>query len=87
MNNRSSRILLLVALMFGYSLVVIPVANAYMDPGSGSFVIQMLMGATLGAAVAIKVFWHRIVGFFSRKRRTEGQDSEGQDSDRATDTR
>jgi hypothetical protein len=76
LNNRSSRILLVVALIFGYSLVTIPVANAYMDPGSGSFIIQMLLGATLGAAVAIKVFWRRIVGFFSRKRRTEGQDSD-----------
>lgn len=81
MNNRSSRILLLMSLILGYSLVPIPVANAYMDPGSGSFIIQMLIGAMLGAAVAIKVFWRRIVGFFSRKRRTEDQDS-----DRATGT-
>lgn len=76
MNNRSSKILLMVSLILGFSLVVIPVANAYMDPGSGSFIIQMLIGASLGAAVAIKVFWRRIVGFFSRKRRTEGRDSD-----------
>jgi hypothetical protein len=45
----------------------IPAANAYIDPGSGSIIFQVLVGAALGVSVAVKVFWRRIVSFFSRK--------------------
>ena len=32
---------------------------AYLDPGTGSLIIQMLIGALVGGAVAAKVFWRR----------------------------
>ncbi len=32
---------------------------AYLDPGTGSLIIQMLIGALVGGAVAAKVFWKR----------------------------
>jgi hypothetical protein len=35
-------------------------AFAYIDPGSGSLVIQMLIGALVGAGIAIKVFWVKL---------------------------
>ncbi len=35
-------------------------ALAYVDPGTGSFVIQGIMAAVVGVAVAVKMFWHRI---------------------------
>ena len=48
-------------------LLTVPSANAYVDPGTGSFIFQVLIGAFLGAAVALKVFWKRIWGFITRK--------------------
>lgn len=39
---------------------------AYLDPGTGSVVLQMVVGGVLGAALTIKLFWRRIVGFFKR---------------------
>lgn len=46
--------------------------SAYLDAGSGSYILQMTVGALLGAAVAVKVFWRRVsafvVGKLSRKR-------------------
>jgi len=42
-------------------------AQAYVDPGTGSFIFQAVIGAALAATVAIKVFWKRITGVFSRK--------------------
>jgi hypothetical protein len=39
---------------------------AYLDPGTGSVVLQMVVGGLLGAALTIKIFWRRIVGFFKR---------------------
>lgn len=42
---------------------------AYLDPGSGSMVLQLLIGGILGGALFIKLQWRRIVGWFSRKYR------------------
>ena len=51
-------------------------AHAYIDPGTGSFVIQGIIAAVVGAGFAIKVFWHRIVTSFSRKSATEDDDDD-----------
>lgn len=39
-------------------------ALAYLDPGTGSVFMQILLGGLAGLAVAGKLFWHRITGFF-----------------------
>jgi hypothetical protein len=31
----------------------------YLDPGSGSFILQILLAALLGGAYAIKVYWKK----------------------------
>lgn len=49
------------------SFVLLPSANAYVDPGSGSFVFQALIAGLLAAGMAIKVFWRKIAAFFTRK--------------------
>jgi hypothetical protein len=36
----------------------------YLDPGSGSFILQVLLATILGAAFAIKVYWTKIKGLF-----------------------
>jgi len=41
-------------------------AEAYLDPGTGSFLLQLLIGAVLGAGFAVKMGWHRITGFLGR---------------------
>lgn len=38
---------------------------AYLDPGTGSYVFQIIVGIALGAAFAIKAFWVRIKMFFT----------------------
>ena len=35
-------------------------AYAYLDPGSGSVVIQMLIGALAGVGITMKIYWHKI---------------------------
>lgn len=47
-------------------MVTPAIAHAYLDPGTGSFVLQMAVAAILGAAFTIKTFWKKIVGFFKR---------------------
>jgi hypothetical protein len=38
----------------------------YLDPGTGSFIIQILLAGLLGLGVAVKVYWNKIVKFFNR---------------------
>ncbi|HYG69957.1 MAG TPA: hypothetical protein VD838_19930 [Anaeromyxobacteraceae bacterium] len=42
-------------------------AAAYLNPDSGSLLLQVLLGGAAGLGVAFKLLWHRIVGRFSRR--------------------
>ena len=41
-------------------------AYAYIDPGSGSIMLQMLVAGLLGAAFTLKTYWRRIVSYFKK---------------------
>ncbi len=46
-------------------LVAMPApAHAYLDPGSGSMLLQALLGGIAGVAVFVKMYWRRIVARF-----------------------
>ena len=36
---------------------------AYLDPGTGSMLLQLLVGGTAAAGVAAKLYWRRILRF------------------------
>jgi hypothetical protein len=38
-------------------------AHAYVDPGAGSLILQLIIGGIGGAFVAFKLFWGRIRNF------------------------
>jgi hypothetical protein len=40
---------------------------AYIDPGTGSYVLQMAIAGALGASYAVKHYWERLKSLFSRK--------------------
>ena len=44
---------------------------AYLDPGSGSMLLQMLLGGIAGVAVSIKMFGKRLLRFFTFWKRDE----------------
>jgi hypothetical protein len=46
----------------------------YLDPGSGSFIIQMLLAGLLGIAVAVRIYWKKIVAFFRKGKAGNIQD-------------
>lgn len=45
--------------------------NAYLDPGSGSIILQMILAGLLGIGVVVKVFWKKIVGLFRPNQKEE----------------
>ena len=45
-----------------------PLPLAYLDPGTGSVILQAIIGAVIGALVMLKVYWHKVKAVFSRKK-------------------
>lgn len=49
---------------------------AYLDPGSGSILIQILIAALLGIAVAVRASWGRIKKLFGKGQADEQTDDD-----------
>lgn len=41
-------------------------AQAYIDPGAGGMLVQLILGGVAGAAVVLKLYWSRFKARFSR---------------------
>ena len=54
-------------------------ALAYLDPGTGSMVLQLLLGGIAGAVVILKLYWRRFVGLFRGHAREESEPSSSED--------
>ncbi len=39
-------------------------AEAYLDPGAGSYILQMLLAGALGAIFTVKLYFQKIKSFF-----------------------
>jgi hypothetical protein len=44
---------------------------AYLDPGSGSLIVQLLVGGVAALGVSVKMFWGRILSFLHIRRDEE----------------
>ncbi len=58
---------------------------AYIDPGSGSYFFQLLIGGLLGAAVAVKLLWRRVWAFLTGRRSRERDSKRSTSSERSVD--
>ena len=58
-------------------------AHAYLDPGTGSYFIQIALAAIVGALFAVRLFWGRIKAFFRKlfSKEVEEEELEGQDGE------
>jgi hypothetical protein len=50
----------------------------YLDPGSGSFLIQLAIAALLGLGVAFRASWSKIRGWFGIKPKPTEDDDESE---------
>ena len=53
----------MVVVFLSFFLVTEP-AFAYLDPGTGGMLIQIVLGGLAGLAVAGKLFWHQLKSYF-----------------------
>jgi hypothetical protein len=43
----------------------------YIDPGTGSIIIQAIVAAVVGIGIALRLFWHRILKFLGIRKTTK----------------
>ena len=58
----NKKIIIIVLFIFTFAFNT----HAYIDPGTGSYIVQVVIAAILGAAVTLKVFWTKIGQFLKR---------------------
>ncbi|MFH2204196.1 MAG: hypothetical protein ABIJ96_13840 [Elusimicrobiota bacterium] len=46
-------------------------AHAYLDPGSGSMYLQLLLGGLAGIGLVLKIFWGNILEMFGLGRKDD----------------
>lgn len=49
----------------------------YLDPGSGSYLLQLLVAGALGLVFALRVYWSRIKRFLLTRLGRQTDDEEG----------
>lgn len=54
-------------------------AHAYLDPGTGSMILQSVLAAFVVAGSAAGIFWQRIKDTFTRSKKDETDENENQD--------
>jgi hypothetical protein len=47
--------------------IPLPGRPAYLDPGSGSYLIQLLLATLLGSLFLLRTYWGRVKAFFQGK--------------------
>jgi hypothetical protein len=66
MKRSLPRLGLLVCLALLVSPILLRPAYGYLDPGTGSYIIQLLIGGLLGGLFAVGLFWKRVIAFVKR---------------------
>ena len=74
-NHQKHRIFITITTSLALSVWALP-AYAYLDPGTGSMLIQGLIGAIAALGVTLKLYWHKIKLMF----RGRNKDDNSQDS-------
>jgi hypothetical protein len=74
-----SQISMLTILLILYTLVSSQNAYAYLDPGSGSYILQLMIAGILGASFFLKIFWRNIRSYvmFRILKRGDGKSGNG----------
>lgn len=56
-------------------------ADAYLDPGTGSMILQGIIAAVALAGVTLQTYWYRIQSFFAKKPESALEDEQDSPDD------
>lgn len=54
--------------------------HPYLDPGSGSFIIQILIASLLGIGLAVRTYWSKIKARFGKQAPADEDKDDEQDN-------
>lgn len=77
--KRFNAVTKLIAVLALVNLIAPRMAYAYLDPGTGSYILQLLLGVFVGAMFAIKIFWKNIKGYFASAFQNRQKDERNDD--------
>ena len=55
-------------------LAIVTNANAYLDPGTGSMLLQVILGGIAAVGVALKLYWHKLRAAFGMTKKEQPED-------------
>ena len=58
-----------ILLLMGYTS-----AYAYLDPGTGSMMLQVILGGVAAVGVAVKLYWHKLRVAFGLGKKVESEE-------------
>lgn len=61
-------------LVFCTILIMSVNANAYLDPGTGSMLLQVILGGVAAVGVAVKLYWHKMRVALGSKEKEKPED-------------
>ena len=66
---------------FIYLFFTFSSAHAYLDPGTGSIIVQALIGFLAAVAVALKLYWHKFLRFLGIRKKINFDDENNNSQD------
>ena len=70
----------LLATNFISLFVIVSSAHAYLDPGTGSIILQGLIAALAAGAVFIKMYWYKLLNLFGIKKKDDTDNKQDQNN-------
>lgn len=65
------------AVLFTFLLLLLAnPAYAYLDPGTGSMLLQGILAGIMAMGVTVGIYWRRLKAFFTGADKTENNDDE-----------
>lgn len=61
------------ALLAALLLIPAPAEAQYLDPGAAGIIVQAVVAGVVAVAAGVKLYWSKISGLFSRRRRSDKQ--------------
>jgi hypothetical protein len=55
-------------------LLIVTDTPAYLDPGTGSMLLQVILGGVAAVGVVIKLYWHRLRAALGMARKKDPED-------------
>lgn len=62
--------------LIALGLLAVDPALAYIDPGSGSTIMSVIIGLIMAIGLVIKTYWYKLISLFSGKNSSNKTDSQ-----------